>query len=303
MPMRPLDFNIKYQLDWHLNAIGNALDADVVAFVSPILPELDRRLRDAIEAVAEKKRSVSVILDTPGGVVEVVERMVATLRSNYEDMTVIVPDRAMSAGTIFALSADRIMMDYFSCLGPIDPQIEKDGKLVPALSYLNQFERLNKKAQDGVLTAAEYALLSKLDLGELYQFEQARELSVELLVKWLSRYKFKGWDKTETRGVEVTKQKRKLASSLSYAWRDGYLAEVKQKRAQHIADLLNKTARWHSHARGIDVKTLRGEVGLKIDNLAEEPSLYRSIRTYFDLLKDYMDRQKLYSFVHTKEYF
>ena len=139
MPMRPLDFNIKYKLDWHLNAIGNALDADVVAFVSPILPELDRRLRDAIEAVAEKKRSVSVILDTPGGVVEVVERMVATLRSNYEDMTVIVPDRAMSAGTIFALSADRIMMDYFSCLGPIDPQIEKDGKLVPALSYLNQF--------------------------------------------------------------------------------------------------------------------------------------------------------------------
>ena len=41
-------------------------------------------------------------------------------------MTVIVPDGAMSAGTIFALSADRIMMDYFSCLGPIDPQIEKD---------------------------------------------------------------------------------------------------------------------------------------------------------------------------------
>ena len=155
---------------------------------------------------------------------------------------------------------------------------------MPALSYLNQFERLNKKVQDGVLTAAEYALLSKLDLGELYQFEQARELSVELLVKWLSRYKFKGWDKTETRGVEVTKQ-------------------MKQKRAQHIADLLNKTARWHSHARGIDVKTLRGEVGLKIDNLAEEPSLYRSIRTYFDLLKDYMDRQKLYSFVHTKGYF
>ena len=50
--------------------------------------------------------------------------MVATLRSNYGDVTVIVPDRAMSAGTIFALSADRIMMDYFSCLGPIDPQIE-----------------------------------------------------------------------------------------------------------------------------------------------------------------------------------
>ena len=190
----------------------------------------------------------------------------------------------MSAGTILALSADRIMMDYFSCLGPIDPQIEKDEKLVPALSYLNQFERLNQKAEDGNLTAAEYALLSKLDLGELYQFEQARELSVELLVKWLSSYKFKGWVKTETRGIDVTEQ-------------------MKQERAQQIAGLLNETARWHSHARGIDVRTLRDEVGLKIDDLGAETDLNRFIKAYFDLLKDYMGRHELYSFVHSKGYF
>ena len=282
--MRPLDASVRSHLDWFLNNIEETMDADVVAFVSPILPGLDRRLRDAIEAVGERRNSISVILDTPGGIVEVIERMVATLRSNYEDMTVIVPDRAMSAGTIFALSANRIMMDYFSCLGPIDPQIEKDDKLVPALSYLNQFDRLNQKAENGSLTAAEYALLSKLDLGELYQFEQARELSVELLVKWLSKYKFKGWDRTETRGVEVTDT-------------------MKEECAQNIAALLNDTARWHSHARGIDVKTLRDEVGLRIDNLTDEPKLYRFIRAYFDLLKDYMGRQELYSFVHAKGYF
>ena len=68
---------------------------------------------------------------------EVVERVVTTIRFMYEDLTIVVPDQAMSAGTIFALSADRIMMDHLSCLGPIDPQIAKDGKLVPALSYLN----------------------------------------------------------------------------------------------------------------------------------------------------------------------
>ena len=122
--MQPLDAAIKSQLDWHLEVIDRALGTDVVAFVSPILPGLDRRSRNAIESIQDRKKSAVVILDTPGGVVEVVERMVATLRSNYGDVTVIVPDRAMSAGTIFALSADRIMMDYFSCLGPIDPQIE-----------------------------------------------------------------------------------------------------------------------------------------------------------------------------------
>ena len=282
--MGALDTSVRSHLDWFLNNIEEAMGANVVAVVSPILPGLDRRLRDAIETVQDRKASIAVILDTPGGIVEVVERMVATLRSHYKDMTVIVPDRAMSAGTIFALSADRIMMDYFSCLGPIDPQIEKDDRLVPALSYLNQFERLNRKAENGSLTAAEYALLSKLDLGELYQFEQARELSVELLVKWLSRYKFKGWNTTESRSIEVTD-------------------EMREERAQQIADLLNDTARWHSHARGIDARTLREEVGLRIDSLSDEPKLHRSVGSYFDLLKDYMGRQELYSFVHAKGYF
>ena len=62
-------------------------------------------------------------------------------------------------------------MNYFACLGPIDPQIEKDGKLAPALSYLNQFQRLSEKAENGTLNTAEFALLNKLDLGELYPVE------------------------------------------------------------------------------------------------------------------------------------
>ena len=282
--VRPLDDHIRGQLTLHLEKIGTTLSADVVAIVSPILPGLELRLRDAIDVLPAKKDSVAVILDTPGGVVEVVERMVTALRHVYRDLTVLVPDRAMSAGTIFALSADRIMMDHLSSLGPIDPQIERDGKLVPALSYLNQFERLNNKAQAGALTTAEYALVSKLDLGELYQFEQARELSIELLIKWLSSYKFKNWTRTESRQLEVT-------------------PEMKEERAKEIAALLNNPERWQSHGRAIDMRTLQEEVGLKIDNLADNPVLHRDIRGYFELLKDYMQREQLMSFIHTREYF
>ena len=232
-----------------------------------------------------KKSSVAVILDTPGGVVEVVERMVTALRSLYGGVTVIVPDRAMSAGTILALSADRIMMDHLSCLGPIDPQIEKDGKLVPALSYLNQYERLNEKAQEDELTTAEYALLTKLDLGELYQFEQARELSQDLLIKWLSQYKFKNWTRTETKQEPVTEA-------------------MKVQRAKHIAALLNDPGKWHSHGRAIDMKTLQGEeIKLEIEDFERDSALCQAIRKYFDLLKDYMNREQLVSFVHTREYF
>ena len=282
--MRPLDDHIRDQLTLHLEKIGTTLRADVAALISPILPGLELRLRDAIDALPDNKNSVAVILDTQGGIVEVVERMVTALRHVYQDVTVIVPDRAMSAGTIFALSADRIMMDHLSSLGPIDPQIERDGKLVPALSYLNQFERLNNKAQAGALTTAEYALVSKLDLGELYQFEQARELSIELLIKWLSNYKFKHWTKTEGRQLQVT-------------------SEMKECRAKEIAALLNNPERWHSHGRAIDMRTLQEEVGLKIDNLANDSVLHKDVRDYFELLKDYMHREQLVSFIHTREYF
>ena len=283
--MRPVDTHIRDQLTRHLGEIEKRLDADVVAIISPILPGLEQDLRQLMDMLRGKKDSVAVILDTPGGIVEVVERMVTALRSVYDGVTVIVPDRAMSAGTILALSADRIMMDHLSCLGPIDPQIEKDGKLVPALSYLNQYERLNKKAQKGVLTTAEYALLNKLDLGELYQFEQARELSQDLLVKWLSQYKFKNWTKTETKQKRVTKN-------------------MKVQRAKHIAELLNDPGKWHSHGRAIDMKTLRGEeINLEIEDFERDPDLSHAIRKYFDLLKDYMIREQLVSFVHTREYF
>ena len=284
--MRPLDSFTKRRLDRFLETISQLTDAEAVALVGPIIRGLDGVLRNALESIPDrdKHRSIAVILDTPGGIVEVVQRMVTVTRVNYDDVTVIVPDRAMSAGTIFALSADRIMMDYFSCLGPIDPQIERGDDLVPGLAYLNQFERLNEKSKNGALTTAEYALLNKLDLAELYRFEQARELSIELIIEWLSQYKFKDWEVTETQKREVTD-------------------ELKRNRAKEIAELLNDAERWHSHGRPINMDVLQNEVGLKISNIAEQTDLYDEVRNYFGLLRDYMIRENYPFFVHTRGHF
>ena len=172
--MNPLDSYIKDRLDGLSREIGTLLDSDVVSVTGPLLPGVDRTLRKAIENQPQQKSErVCVILDTLGGVVGAVERMVAVIRYNYERMTVIVPDKAMSAGTIFALSANRILMDHFFVLGPIDPPIGKDGELLPALANLNQFKRLNQKSASGTMTSAEFALVNKFDPGELYQYEQS----------------------------------------------------------------------------------------------------------------------------------
>lgn len=297
--MRPLDRYIKDQLDTHIASIGKQLGgADTMSIVGSIVPArpivpgglivpgIDTSIRTAIEMKKERAPVIAVILETRGGVVEVVEQIVEMIRHFYQEVVVIVPGQAMSAGTVFALSADRIMMDYFSRLGPIDPQVMKDGKLVPALSYLIQYERLNKKSEQKKLTTAEYGILSQLNVGELYKFEQARELSVELLRQWLSQYKFKNWAETETRKMEVTDK-------------------MKKDRAEEIAMKLNDPGRWHSHGRGIDINTLRSELNLKIEDYSENEQLSASTKSYLNLLIDYIRRQReeLIYFIHSEEYF
>jgi hypothetical protein len=49
----------------------------------------------------------------------------------------------------------------------------------------------------GGLSTAEMEILLSFDQGQLYFFEQARDLSVSLLEEWLVKYKFKDWKTTE----------------------------------------------------------------------------------------------------------
>ena len=182
------------------------------------------------------------------------------------------------------MSGDEILMDYHSCLGPIDPQLVRDDRLVPALSYVAQYENLIEKSKHAALSTAELVLLEKLDLAELHQFELARDLSIELLKLWLTSYKFKDWTKTETRGISVTNA-------------------MKEERASEIARMLNDHTRWLTHGRGIDMKTLRDELRLKIDDFGSKPELKKAVWDYFWFLRDHMARNGNVSFIHALNFF
>ena len=135
--MEPVDQRIKPDLDKNLREIGDVLNADPVTIISPIIYGLGLTLKDMLDQFKSKKKdSLIVILETQSGLAEIIEKIVVSIRYSYDELTVIIPDKAISAGTIFALSADIILMSYFYAFGPIDPQIEKYRKLVPALSYL-----------------------------------------------------------------------------------------------------------------------------------------------------------------------
>ena len=175
---------------------------DVIAYVGQIHPVFLQDFLEFVETLIEiksenqlhKKRLV-LVLSTPGGVAEAVEKMVEIIRHHYEEVYFIVPNAAMSAGTIFCMSGDKIYMDYASSLGPIDPQVQTyDGRLVPALGYIDKVNEFIRKSQSKEgLTDAELIMLKSLDLAMLSRYEQARELSISLLKMWLVKYKFKDW--------------------------------------------------------------------------------------------------------------
>jgi hypothetical protein len=109
---------------------------------------------------------------------------------------------------------------------------------------------------------------------------QAVELSIAALEEWLVKYKFKNWDKTETKKQTVTDA-------------------MKKKRASSIGKQLNDTKRWHSHGYGISMEVLRKDLNLRIDDFGADEAASSVIRSYHDLLSDYMGRRGTRGVVHT----
>lgn len=268
-----------------LKKLEAKLDADVFTYYGEIVNGVESQVKDLIETLAkdsDKHRAIYVFLTTPGGSLTPVQRMVDILRHFYEEVNFIVPDYAYSAGTIWCMSGDNIYMNYYSTLGPIDPQVQnKDGNLVAALGYLDKINELLEKARKNELTQAEFLILKDFDLAELRSYEQAKELAVDMLKKWLTKYKFKDWTVHSSTGAAVTNEK-------------------KEARALDIANKLSDNNVWKSHGRPIGIQVLKDELHLKIIDFEEDSELSDIIGEYYDALTEYIRGHKFRFFFQTR---
>ena len=224
------------------------------------------------------------ILTTSGGSGEECDRIVNVIRHYYKEVIFIVPDYAYSAGTILCMSGDEIYMDYFSVLGPIDPQVQNkdNSKLIPALGYLDKVAEFVQKSNEGTLSDVEYMMLKEIDLADLRYYEQSRELSTDLLKKWLVKYKFKNWKNHSSTGQIVTEND-------------------KTERAAWIAEQLSDNNIWKTHSRGIDIQELR-KLKLVIKDYTEEHLLWQLVRDHYELICDHIYKNKLPGFFHTRRF-
>lgn len=187
--------------------------------------------------------NLDLILHSPGGIAEAAQSIVHYLRQKYEDIRIFVPLAAMSAATMWAMSATRIVMGKHSQLGPIDPQLtinDKNGiRSVAASAILDQFKQAKDEIGADSKTLGAWAqILPMYGPGLLQQCQTATELSKGLVDDWLQQYMLKD---------------------------DAHKVE----KAARISEFLGTHRTHQSHGVGIFREKLR-DLGLTIDDLEDE---------------------------------
>lgn len=77
---------------------------------------------DLLEPIGPTER-ISLILHTNGGQTLAAWRIVNLIRMFCDELEVMIPSKALSAGTLISMGANRVIMTKQAALGPIDPSV------------------------------------------------------------------------------------------------------------------------------------------------------------------------------------
>ena len=210
--------------------------------------------------------NIDIILQTPGGLAEVVEDLVHLVRKKHKEVGIIVPGMAKSAGTIFAMAADEILMGDLSALGPIDAQIVSNGKRYSADAFLEGLKKIQEKAEkQRKIELAYIPMLQNISPGEIQHCENAQNFSKTLVTKWLKDYKFKNWTVHHSSQLPVSDEER-------------------ESRAKEIAEELCNHGKWLTHGRSLGISELR-QLKLHITDYSLDSELNDAITRYYTLLQ------------------
>lgn len=133
----------------------------------------------------ERKKGLDLILHTPGGETAATESIVDYLNTMFDgDIRAIVPQLAMSAGTMISCACKEIIMGKQSNLGPIDPQF---GPL-PAHGVVEEFKRaLAEVKADPASIPIWQPIIAKYHPTLIGECEKAIQWSNEMTKEWLLR--------------------------------------------------------------------------------------------------------------------
>ena len=214
------------------NIIGTEInDEDKNGFVS-VLNDLD------------PSKGLDVILHTHGGEVGATFSIVDYLISTFGDnIRVIVPQIAMSGGTIIACACRDLYMGKYSNLGPIDPQVFIPGHgYTAAGAIIEEFSQISSKIDENVNNVFLWQpILSQYSPGLIIKCQKA---------------------------VELTKEKVKVLLS------EGMFANTTDPSqiSNQVVDILTNYEELKSHDLHLSADFCNKKVGLKINYLEDDPT-------------------------------
>ena len=131
----------------------------------------------------DRSRGLDLVLHTPGGDLAATEAIVEYLRDCFgTDVCAIVPQMAMSAGTMIACSCREIIMGRQSSLGPTDPQFNG----MAAGGVIEEFQQAVSDVEDNPASAALWGqIIGKYHPTFLGDCQKAVDMSRQMLGDWL----------------------------------------------------------------------------------------------------------------------
>lgn len=144
----------------------------VLAFVTSDRPGMETQIAaevvnhfvDLLDQIGPTQR-ISLVLHTNGGDTLTAWRLINLIRSFEDALEVLNSMKALSAGTLISIGADRLVMTKQAALGPIDPSV--NGPLNPQIDMGNQLARVPVSVESvrGYLDAARDELWIKGEAG------------------------------------------------------------------------------------------------------------------------------------------
>lgn len=188
-------------------------------------------------------KGLDLILHTPGGSPTAAEGIVNYLHAKFkDDIRVIVPQMAMSAGTMLSCAAKSILMGKQSCLGPIDPQYGG----VPAYNIQAEYQDAKRDLDSNPGSKTYWEMqLSRYPSAFYYTVCDSIALSQSLAGDWLRKYMFKDLSQEEA-----------------------------DARIRRIISRLNNNNK--SHSRHFGIETCRS-LGFKVEALEDDDDLQDAV--------------------------
>jgi membrane-bound ClpP family serine protease len=210
-----------------------------------IINDLDKNALMTTIKGLDRSKGLDLILHTPGGETAATESIIDYLCSMFDDMRAVVPQLAMSGGTMIACSCDKILMGKHSSLGPIDPQFGN----IPAHGLLEEFQKASEEI--------------KVDASKIYVWQPILQKYGPTILG--EAQKVIAWSEAI---VKERLSNRMFKSMRNKATKNKVIKNIIEELGNHSLNL--------SHSRHLSAEKCKS-IGLKIEDLEADQALQEKV--------------------------